>query len=102
MDLTKKLALTKAEMKVVNKVEIELHRNETRVILEDVPQKVDKNDLTESYLKRQVSSISHASLPTLKTRLEFSHKPTERRPPENSVPFVSGDPQNTANPLVNS
>ena len=73
LKLTKKLALAKAEMDAVSKVE----ESEFGDLQEVVPKTTDKGDLLQKYLSAQVESVTGTSLTTLQTDVEFTPDPTE-------------------------
>ena len=73
LKLTKKLALAKAEMDAVSKVE----ESEFGDLQEVLPTTTDKGDLLQKYLSTQVESVTGTSLTTLQTDVEFTPDPTE-------------------------
>ena len=114
--LTKKLALAKAEMDAVSKVE----ESEFGDLQEVLPKTTDKGDLLQKYLSTQVESVTGTSLTTLQTDVEFTPDPTEivengkpdnehesspeiiRSPPSASQkePVVTASPYPTLNPFA--
>ena len=72
LKLTKELAVTKAEMDALNKVE----ENKFGMRLGDIlPEIADKDDLLQNYLRTQADSVSEESLQTLLTNVESLPEP---------------------------
>ena len=78
--LTKQLALAKAEMEAITKIEdgeSTIDDRKEDVLPADV---IDNKDLLNEYLITQASSIANTSLSTMETHVEFSPEVPEYGP----------------------
>jgi len=86
--LTKELALAKAEMEALIKMEADGSK--------DLPQEFDRNYVLENYLQAQALSVSNtAGNSTVVTHVESTDEPLKEDPSNEVTPVLKDEPLNT-------